>query len=148
MMQPVSRLLRVCFLGAAICAPASAAHASEAAPASDVPIIQEQRLDCSRLAGDLYWFCNALDRRNCGVAAQAHYWFCKAISERKCNLAERSDYWECRALTERQCNYAETDRYWSCKGFTEDCALAPDEDRDFCYAIAPVYRNPSPWVSR
>jgi hypothetical protein len=82
------------------------------------------------------------------VAAEAHYWFCKAISERKCNLAERSDYWECRALTERQCNYADADRYWSCKAFTEDCALARVEDRDFCYAIAPVYRSREPWISR
>jgi hypothetical protein len=127
---------------------APSARAAQMTAASETPVTQEQRLDCSRLTDSLDWFCYALDRRNCGVADRSHYWFCKAISERNCNLAERSDYWECRALTERQCNYADTDRYWLCKAFTEDCALAPIEQRDFCYAIAPVYRGREPWVPR
>ena len=98
---------------------------------------------CGVVEQSQYWFCKALEDKNCGlVSGSDEYWFCKGVVEKQCGLIEGSGYYRfCHAVTTRNCDEIGGDGYWLCRGLLEqNCGLARQQHYWMCSALQSSFR--------
>lgn len=97
---------------------------------------------CGAVERNQYWFCKALEERNCGlISGSDEYWFCKGLVEKQCGLIEGAGYRFCHAVTTRNCDEIGGDGYWLCRGLLEqNCGLVPQQRYWMCSALQASFR--------